>query len=71
MKQTEPFVFTADETCDIGVEAGSPVSEDYGSRGNAFTGEVNWVEIDLGADAADADHFISAEERLNLALAIQ
>jgi len=32
---------------------------------------VNWVEIDLGPDAADADHFIKPEERLHLAMAIQ
>ena len=69
--QTEPFVFSADETCDIGYEAGSPVSEDYGPRGNKFTGEVNWVQIDLGEDAKDADHYIDPEERLRVYMAIQ
>ena len=59
--QTEPFVFSADETCDTGYEAGSPVSEDYGPRGNTFTGEVNWAQIDLGEDTTDADHYIDPE----------
>ena len=69
--QTEPFVFSADETCDIGYEAGSPVSEDYGPRGNEFTGEVNWVQIDLGEDAEDVDHYIDPEERLRVYVGIQ
>lgn len=69
--QTEPFAFSADEICDIGSEAGSPVSEDYGPRGNEFTGEFKWVEIDLGEDAEDADHYIDPEERLRVYMAIQ
>ena len=69
--QTEPFVFSADETTDIGYEAGSPVSEDYGPSGNEFSGEVNWVEIDLGEDAQDADHYIDSDERLRVYMAIQ
>jgi arylsulfatase len=38
---TQPMAFSADETCDVGWEAGSPVSPDYGPHGNAFSGEVN------------------------------
>jgi hypothetical protein len=30
-----------------GEKVGAVVSEDYGPRGNEFTGEVNWVQIDL------------------------
>jgi arylsulfatase A-like enzyme len=69
--QTEPLVFSADETCDVGFQAGSPSSTDYGARGNRFSGEVNWVEIDLGKDAVNLDHLISHEQRLSLAMAIQ
>ena len=71
VEHTEPIYFSADETCDLGYEAGSPVSEDYGPRGNQFTGEVNWVEIDLGEDAKHADHYIDPEERLRVYMAIQ
>ena len=71
VEHTEPILFSADETCDLGYEAGSPVSEDYGPRGNEFTGEVNWVEIDLGEDAKHADHYIDPEERLRVYKAIQ
>jgi len=31
----------------------------------------DWVQIDLGKDAEDADHFISPEERLRIAMARQ
>ncbi len=61
--------FSADETCDIGCEYGSPVTDDYVAR--CFSGEVNWVEIDLGKDAKDADHYIKPEERLHLLMALQ
>ena len=69
--QTEPFVFSADETCDVGFQAGTPSSTDYGPRGNGFSGEVNWVEIDLGKDAVNLDHLITPEQRLHIAMALQ
>jgi arylsulfatase len=69
VEHTVPGPFSADETCDIGTESGSPVTTDYSTR--ALTGEVNWVEIDVGQAAEDADHMLSPEERLRLAMAIQ
>jgi arylsulfatase A-like enzyme len=71
IEQTEPAIFSADETFDIGRETGSPVSPDYTPRGSKFSGEVNWVEIDIGEGAKDADHYLSHEERFRLAMAIQ
>ena len=68
---TAAMVFSADETCDVGVEGGAVVSEDYGPRGNEFTGEVHWVQIDLDAAAEDLDHLITPEERLHIAMARQ
>src|SRR5215831_905849 len=67
--QTEPALFSADETCDIGTENGSAVTADYSQR--EFTGSVNWVELAFGDDAKEADHYIKPEERLKLAMAIQ
>jgi len=69
LEQTVPMAFSADETCDVGKEAGSPVSPDYGPEGNAFSGKVNWVQIDLEKD--DHDHLISPEERFKVAMARQ
>ena len=69
--QTEPMVFSADETCDVGFEAGSPVTYDYPKGGTKFSGDVTWVEIAVDKDAEDLDHLISPEERLRVAMAIQ
>jgi arylsulfatase A-like enzyme len=69
VEQTVPMAFSADETCDVGRETGSPVSPDYGTEGNAFSGEVHWVQIDLEKD--DHDHLISPEERFKVAMARQ
>jgi arylsulfatase len=67
--RTEPVAFSADETCDVGHELGSPVSPEYGPHNNKFNGNVRWVQIDLGQDSHD--HLISAEDRLNVAIARQ
>ncbi len=67
--RTVPMLFSADETCDVGKETGSTVSPEYGMEGNAFSGKVNWVQIDLEKD--DQDHLISPEERFRVAMARQ
>jgi arylsulfatase len=71
LEATVPLVFSADETADIGRDTASPVSDDYRGESSVLTGSVAWVRIDLGEDAADADHFISPEERLQVLLARQ
>jgi arylsulfatase len=68
---TVPLIFSADETADVGRDTASPVSDDYEGESSIFTGTVNWVQIDLGEDAEDADHVITAEERLRVAMARQ
>ena len=65
------MIFSADETCDVGSDTGSPVSDDYTAEGSRFTGTVNWVQIDIGEAAEDHDHLITPEERLKLAMAKQ
>jgi arylsulfatase A-like enzyme len=67
---TAAMIFSADDTCDVGVENGALVAEDYPVP-NAFTGEINWVEIDVGAAAAAEDHRIDADERVRVAMARQ
>ena len=71
VEATVPMVFSADETADIGRDSASPVSTDYTGESSVFTGRVNWVQIDLGDDAQDADHLITPEERLRVAMARQ
>ena len=67
---TAAMVFSADDTCDVGRENGALVAEDYPVP-NDFTGEINWVEIEVGEASEDADHQIGPEERLRVAMARQ
>ncbi len=67
IEQTEAFLFSADETCDVGDEFGSPVTDDYSVK--KFTGEVDWVELELGLD--DHNHMIKPEDRIRVAMGIQ
>jgi arylsulfatase len=66
---TQPMIFSADETTDIGYESGTTVTPDYTARDSRFTGKINWVQLDLGKD--DHDHFIDPDERLRVAMARQ
>jgi len=68
---TAPLVFSADDGCDVGCDTGAPVSEDYGARANEFTGSVKGVEIAITADDMGADHLVSPQEAIRLALARQ
>jgi arylsulfatase len=71
VESTVPMAFSMDETADVGRDTASPVSDDYSGETSIFTGTVNWVQIDLGEDAEDADHLITPEERLRVAMARQ
>jgi len=66
---TQPMMFSGDETCDVGNETGSSVSDDYTAETSKFNGTINWVQLDQGAD--DHDHLITPEERLAVAMARQ
>ena len=63
------MAYSADEACDVGRDTGSPASTDYGPTGNEFTGEIKWVQIDIGDDGHD--HLITPEDRLTVALGKQ
>lgn len=67
--KTQPMGYSADEACDVGGDTGSPASPEYGPTGNAFTGDIEWVQIDLGDD--NHDHLITAEDRFKIAMARQ
>jgi len=63
---TVPMIYSGDETCDIGQDTGSPVSDDYTSDDSRFNGRINWVQLDAGTD--DHDHLITPDERLRAAM---
>ncbi len=66
---TEPMLFSSDETTDVGSESGTTVSDDYTAETSKFNGTIDWIQLDLGTD--DADHLITPEERLRVAMARQ
>jgi arylsulfatase A-like enzyme len=69
VEKTQPMGYSADEACDVGSDTGSPASPDYGPAGNRFTGEIEWVQLDIGEDSSD--HLITPEDRFNVAMARQ
>jgi arylsulfatase A-like enzyme len=71
LEATIPMLFSADETTDVGSDTGTPVSDDYGPRGNEFNGKVTSVQLDIDENAEDLDHLITPEERMRVAMARQ
>jgi arylsulfatase A-like enzyme len=47
IKRTQPNIFSADETADVGVDEATPVTEDYKEGDNKFTGKIQKVTIEL------------------------
>ena len=66
--QTQPLVFSADETTDIGDDYGVPVSADYGDS-SRFNGRIDVVQIDVGTD--DHSHLVDPAEIARVATARQ
>src|SRR4051794_12427639 len=69
VEATQPMIFSADETTDIGYQSGTPVTVDYTAKESRFTGKINWVQLDTGDD--DHDHYIDPDERFRIAMARQ
>ena len=65
---TQPLIFSADETTDIGDDYGMPVSADYAGA-SRFNGRIDVVQIDVGDD--DHSHLIDPEEVARIATARQ
>jgi arylsulfatase len=59
IERTQPMIFSADETADVGEDDATPVTEEYKAYDNKFTGRILEVRVDLGemeaADKAAAD----------------
>ncbi len=69
VEQTQPMIFSLDGACDVGADSGSPTSPDYGPAGNKFSGEIDWVQLDISNDSHD--HLIKPEERFTIAMSQQ
>jgi len=68
---TVPMVFSADETTDLGEDTATSVSDDYAPGHSSYNGRILWVQLDIGDAADDADHLITPDERLKIAMARQ
>ena len=65
---TQPLIFSADETTDIGDDYGMPVSLDYAGA-SRFIGHIDVVQIDVGDD--DQSHLIDPEQVAMVAISRQ
>jgi arylsulfatase len=45
--KTQPMIFSADETADVGEDDATPVTEDYKALDNRFTGGIQKVRVEL------------------------
>jgi arylsulfatase len=70
ISKTVPFIFSADETLDVGGDLALPVTDDYPEgESNKFSGKINWVRIDLEED--NVSHLEPQELKYHRALARQ
>lgn len=68
IERTLPYMFSMDQTLDVGIDRGTPVTPDYGTRdGFAFEGRLDRLEIISGEDALRP----SVEQQVEVALVVQ
>jgi hypothetical protein len=63
---TQPFIFSGDETTDVGCETGTTVSDEYTPATSTFTGTIKWVRLETGLD--NHDHLIDPEHLVHIAM---
>jgi arylsulfatase A-like enzyme len=66
--QTQPMIFSADETTDIGDDYGTPVTVEYPAE-TKFNGRIGVVQIEVGDD--DHTHLIDPAEVVRVATSRQ
>ena len=68
--RTVPIIFSADETSDVGLKRGSPITPEVPADNNAFTGTVQVVVVETDS-MEEAGHLISRDELLHMLMARQ
>ena len=57
IERTQPGVFSADETADVGIDLASPVVESIGAeRASKFTGKIEQVTVQVAPLSPDLEH---------------
>ncbi len=69
VEHTAPIVFSADETSDVGLKRGSPMTPDVPVTHNNFNGAVDVVVIETASESVD--HLLSREQVLNMLMTRQ
>jgi arylsulfatase len=69
LEQTVPMVFSGDETSDVGVKRGSPMTPEMTPGKTAFNGTVKVVVIETAGETTD--HLLDREQVLNMIMARQ
>jgi arylsulfatase len=67
VEMTVPMAYFGD--CNVGCATGPPINDEVSASDNEFNGKVLGVQLDAGKP--DADRFMSAEDRLRVAMARQ
>jgi arylsulfatase len=64
IEHTQPMMFSADETADVGIDLGTPVVEAIGSEARSrFTGRIPKVTIEVRDATAKADAAVSQAQK--------
>jgi hypothetical protein len=71
VERTMAIIFSGDETTDVDIKRGSPVTVDVPTENNAFTGTVQVAVIQTDTKEEDVEHLISREDLLNILMARQ
>ncbi len=69
VEMTQPMVFSADETTDIGDDFGMPVVGDYGGSSAKFNGLIRLIQIDVAED--NQNHLVDPEQLIHVAMSRQ
>jgi hypothetical protein len=69
VERTVPAVFSADETSDVGIKHGSPITPDMPPEKSAFNGTIDVVVIETSGE--NTDHLLDREQVLNMIMARQ
>lgn len=69
VEHTAPMCFSADETSDVGVKHGSPMTPEMPPAGSEFNGAVNVIVLETSGDSHN--HLLSREEVLSMIVARQ
>ena len=64
-------VFSADDGLDVGEDSGAPVSPEYKAGDNRFNGTIKGILLSIADDPVNADHVVTAEDALRVAMARQ